>query len=69
MAKIATLILLVIKMHIRLTRFLENSTPTANYNSKKRLYGGSKGFDWDDNKQIDKAVANAENNKNKAEDP
>lgn len=39
--KIATSIFLVIKMHIRPTRLLENSITNTNYDSKKRLFKDS----------------------------
>lgn len=56
-AKIATPVLLVIKMHIGPTRLLEDSAPTAEYDSKRRLLGGIEGVDWGDDREIEEALA------------
>ena len=56
-------------MHIGPARLLEDNAITTNYDSKKRLCGRFPGLDWDDNKKIEKAVANTEDNENIAKDP
>lgn len=56
-AKIATPILLAIKMHIGPTRLLDNSAAIAEYDSEGRLFGRPEGVDWGDNKKIEEALA------------
>lgn len=68
-AKIATSILLVINMHIRSTRLLKDDAATASYESEGRLYGRSQGLEQGDNRKIEEAVANTEDNKDEVEDP
>lgn len=42
---ITTRILLVIRMHIETTKFLENGTPNANFDADRRLRIKSTGLD------------------------
>ncbi len=61
-------ILLVLRMHIRLTRFLENVAPNAKFDADKRLRTRSISLDWDDS-AVAEAIAVVEDNKNEEEDP
>lgn len=67
--KITTPIFLVIKMYIGPTRLLENGAAIANYHLEKKLCKGSQVLNWGNNKEIDETVVDAEDNKNKAENP
>ena len=68
-AKIATPIFLIIIMHIGLTKLLEDGATTTNYDSEGRLCRESQGLDWGDDKEIEEVVADARDDKDKAEDP
>lgn len=67
-AKIDIPIFLVIKIHIRPTRFLENRASNTKYDLKKRLCKQFKSIDWGNNQKIEKAIAIAKDNKDNAED-
>lgn len=49
-------------MHIGPTKFLKDGAATANYDLEGRLFGGSKGWDWGDNKEIEEILAIAKDN-------
>ena len=69
-AKMANAILLTIGMHVGPTRFLEFKPPDAEYDSTGRQLGGHTSVDWDDDSEIKKAMAAADNNKDDdKEDP
>lgn len=57
------------KLHIGLTRLLEKSVVTTSYDLEKRLFWGSLGLDWGDNREIKEVVAKVKDNKNKPENP
>lgn len=56
-------------MHIGLTRLLEDGTTTADYDLKRGLYGGPQSLGWGNNKKIEEAKANVEDNKDEIENP
>ncbi len=60
-------ILLVFRMHIGPTRFLEVNVPNAEFDADGRLRIGSTGLDWDDN-AVAEAIAAVEHNKDKEVD-
>lgn len=66
--KITIPILLVIKIYIGPTRLLEDCTITANNNLEGRLYGESQSLDWGDDREIEEAITDAKDNKDKAKD-
>ena len=49
-------ILMVLRMHIGLTRLLENDASNAKFDIYGRLYPGSTGFDWDNSTKIKDAI-------------
>lgn len=55
-------------MHIESTKHIENNTATINYDLEEKFYKRSQDLYWGDSKKIEKAVTNAENNKNKTKD-
>lgn len=55
-------------MYIRLSRLLEDDIAITNYDSKGRFCEKSQGLNWGDNREIEEALADAEDNKDKAED-
>lgn len=61
-------IFLVICMHIRLTRLLENGTSDIKYDSKKRLHGKCISLDLSDNAKLEKAFAMNNENENEVKD-
>lgn len=56
-------------MHIGLTKLSENNAAIADYDLEGRHCRWSQGLDWGNDKKIEEAVANAEDNKDEAEDP
>ena len=56
-------------MYIGLTRLLENSAVTANYDLEGRLCGRFQDLNCRDDKKIREAMANVKDNKDKVEDP
>ncbi len=62
-------ILLVFRMHIGPTKFLENGTLNAEIDMNGRLRTGSTGLDWDDYAKIEKANAIDKDDVDKEEDP
>ncbi len=61
-------ILLVLRMHIGLTRFLEDGAPIAEFDADERLRTRSTGLDWDDS-AVGKAIAAVEDDEDEEEDP
>ncbi len=61
-------ILLVLRMHIGPTRFLEDGAPNAEFDANGRLCTGSTSLDWDDN-AVAEAIATVEDNEDEEEDP
>ncbi len=61
-------ILLVLRMHIGPTRFLEDGAPNAEFDADGKLRTWSTGLDWDDS-AVPEAIAAVEDNKNEEEDP
>lgn len=55
-------------MHIGSTKLLENGAATANYDSKKRLYGVFQGLNWGNGQEIKEVVADKKDDKDKAKD-
>ncbi len=60
-------ILLVLHMHIRLTKFLKDSVPNVEFDADKRLRTGSTGLNWD-NSAVAEATAVVEDNEDEEED-
>lgn len=65
---IATLIFLVICMHSRLTKLLENSAHYAKYDSKEKLCGRCTGLDLGDSAKHEEIFAINDDHKNEVED-
>ncbi len=61
-------ILLVLRIHIGPTRFLEDSAPNAEFDADGRLRIGSTSLDWDDS-VVAEAIAAVEDDKDEEEDP
>ncbi len=61
-------ILLVLRMHIGPTRFLEVGAPNAKYDADERLRTGFISLDWDDS-AVAEAIAAVEDNEDEEEDP
>lgn len=64
---IATPIFLVICMHIKLTRLLEDSIPNAEYDLKGRFHGGYTNLDWGISVILGETLATNNENKNEVE--
>lgn len=56
-------------MHIESTRLLEDDVVITNYDSEERFFGGSQDLNWGDDKEIEKAMTDVKDNKDKVEDP
>lgn len=61
-------IFLVIRMYIRLTRFLEDGAPNTKFDGDGRPYTGFIDLDWNNNAKIKKAIIMDKNNKDEVED-
>ncbi len=68
-SKITAPILLVLRMHIGPTRFLEDGAPNAKFDADRKLYIGSIGWDWDDSAEIVEAIVAFKDDKDEKEDP
>lgn len=62
-------IFLVLYMHIKPTRFRDNSTFNAKFDIEKRLYIGFTGLDQNDSCKIEEAITVNKNDKNEEDDP
>ncbi len=60
-------ILLVLRMHIEPTRFLEDGAPNAKFDADGRLCTRFTGLDWDDN-AVAEAIATVEDDEDEEED-
>ena len=61
-------ILLVLRMHIELTRFLENNTPNAKFDINRRLRLGSTGLEWNDSAKIREIIIVNKDDKDEEKD-
>lgn len=65
-SKVATIILLIISMHIEPTKLLEVGPSNTKYDLEERLCKRCTNTNWGDDSEIEKAIA-ADNNKNNNE--
>lgn len=63
-----TPIFLLLRMHIGLTKLLEDGASNANFNAKRKFRPGFTGFDWDKRCEIERAIAADKDNEDE-EDP
>lgn len=66
---ITALVLIVLRMHIEITRLLEDGAPSAKWEADSRLRTESTGLGWDNNADIEEAIAADEDNKNEEKNP
>lgn len=55
-------------MQIGPTRLIQNDAATANYNSEEKLCKEFRDLDWDNNREIEEAMAEVKDDKNETKD-